>query len=185
MGIIQFHMTSVTDKLVDGLRMPLCLAIAIASSIPLSVQAQTTDVNVSTEVLSSFRVESSTDLHFGNFIPGTSVTRFRINPNNGVLNRVAGNATSIGGGQTAAVLKVTGTPFERVRFTRESGPVDIVHENGTSTLRVNRFRLDGRRNRRLDENGEVEYRLGGQIRIRPDDLPGSYSGTFNITLDYL
>jgi len=177
-------MMNISNQILDGFRTPLCLAIAIACSMPVVAQAQSSDVETNVTIMQSIQIENDTDLHFGNFIPGTSVTRFRLNPNNGVLNRVAGNATSIGGGQTAAVLKVTGTPFERVRFTRAPGPVDIVHENGTSTLRVNRFRLDGQRNRRLDENGEVEYRVGGQIRIRPNDLPGSYSGTFNITLDY-
>jgi len=129
-------------------------------------------------------IVKNADLHFGDFIAGTVNSRFRINPNTGTLNQQNGNAISIGGTHSAASFTAFGTPLLRVRITSNQNRIFIVRDGGTETMRVNRFRFDGPRNRFLNASGEVTYRVGGQLRIRPNQAAGTYRGSFNVTIDY-
>ncbi|VAV99562.1 hypothetical protein MNBD_ALPHA04-2312 [hydrothermal vent metagenome] len=129
-------------------------------------------------------IVKNSDLEFGDYIAGTARSHFRINPNTGALIQRNGNAISVGGTQSVASFTAFGTPLLRVRLTVTDNRIFIVRDGGTETMRVNRFRLDGRRNRFLNAAGEVEYKIGGQLRINPNQAAGTYRGTFNVTIDY-
>jgi hypothetical protein len=156
----------------------LCCAYA-APAIAGNGNGQT-KVNVSSGVT----IVNTADLHFGDFIAGTTRSDFRLNPNTGILNQRNGNAISIGGAPTAASFTATGTPLLRVRITSGQNRIFITRDGGTETMRVNRFRFDGPRNRFLNAAGEVTYQVGGQLRIGANQTPGTYRGTFNVTIDY-
>lgn len=157
-------------------------ALCLCFAQPLLAQSGTGDVRVT--INRGVQVVKDTDLDFGDFASGTVNSVFRLNPNNGNLNQRSGNAVSIGGIPTPAAFTASGTPLLRVRITSNQNRIFIVRDGGTETMRVNRFRFDGRRNRFLDASGDVTYRVGGQLRVGPNQAPGTYRGTFNVTIDY-
>ena len=122
-------------------------------------------------------------MDFGTIIPGTARSRIRINPND-ASTTVLGDALLVGGTVTTGDFRITGTADERVRITISQNRIDLVRDGGTETMRVNRFRLDGGRNRFLNAVGEASVSVGGQLRVEPNQAAGIYRGTFNVSVDY-
>jgi hypothetical protein len=164
--------------------LPFCIAIyfpfSVAQAAPGSGKAQTT-------INQGVNITKNADLHFGDFAAGTSQSRFRMDPDLGVITQLNGNAVSLGGTRTAASFTAFGTPLQSVRMTVSQNQIELTRVNGTETMRVDQFRFDGgngTRNRTLSASGTVEYKLGGRLTINPGQVGGAYVGTFNINIEY-
>lgn len=166
----------------ERLRMAAFAVGCVLASAPAT--AQDADGDATVEVRQEISVVKNADLDFGSFIAGTGVSIFRMNPNNGTLTRRRGDATAVGNTTSVASFTATGTPLARIRLTNTQNRIDITRVGGTETMRVNRFRVAGGRNGRLDATGNATYLVAGQLRIRPDQAPGVYTGTFNVSVDY-
>lgn len=162
------------------------LLLPVAAGFVFAQPAYAADANgqSSANINQSITVVKNSDLDFGDFIAGTANSIFRMNPNNGNLNQRSGDATAFGGVTTPAAFTASGTPLLRVRITSSQNRIFIVRDGGTETMRVNRFRFDGNRNRFLNAAGEVTYQVGGQLRVGANQVPGTYRGAFNVTIDY-
>ncbi len=159
---------------------------AILAGLGSAAAAQATQTTGVTSVTINHPVTVSnrTDLNFGDFVPGTTNSVFRLNPNNDAMTQQSGNAIASGGARTAATFTASGTPLLRVRITSNQNQIFVVRDGGTETMRVDRFRFDGGRNRFLDAAGELTYKVGGQIRVGSNQAPGTYRGNFNVTIEY-
>jgi hypothetical protein len=135
----------------------------------------------------SITVVKNSDLSFGDFIAGTTNSDFRIHAVTGNLTRLSGDATSIGGAQTRASFTATGRPNTAANIRRSQSFINIVRDGGTETMRVNQLFLGnsaGLRDQNLDASGQATYFVGGRLRIGPNQAPGSYSGSFDVTIEY-
>ena len=163
---------------------PLCATILV----PLTaVEASSGNGQSRTTVNQGVNITKNTDLHFGNFAAGTTLSRFLIEPETNALAQLSGNAVPLGGTRSAASFTAFGKPLERVRITVNQNQIDLTRVGGTETMRVDQFRLDGgngSRNRNLGASGSVDYKLGGRLTINPNQASGAYTGTFNITIEY-
>ncbi|WP_109355366.1 DUF4402 domain-containing protein [Sphingorhabdus sp. EL138] len=160
------------------------LSALVCIGLTQPVRAQSASGNATVAVNQGVNMVKNSDLHFGDFIAGTIRSVFRMNPTTSALNQRNGNAISIGGAPTAASFTASGTPLTSVRITVAENRIDIVRDGGSETMRVNRFRFDGPRNRPLDASGEATYQIGGQLRVGANQVGGTYRGTFNVTIDY-
>lgn len=162
------------------------LLLPVAAGFAIAQPAYAADANgqSSANINQSITVTKNADLDFGDFVAGTVNSVFRMNPNNGNLNQRSGDAVAIGGGSVPASFTASGTPLLRVRITSSQNRIFIVRDGGSEIMRVNRFRFDGTRNRFLNAAGEVTYRVGGQLRVGANQVPGTYRGAFNVTIDY-
>ena len=152
-----------------------------------AVYAASTNGQTRTTVNQGVNITKNSDLHFGDFIAGTSESRFRLDPDAETVSQLSGNAISIGGTQTAASFTAHGSPLAVVRFKIGQNRIDLVRAGGSETMRVDQFRLDGgngTRNRTLNAGGTIEYKLGGRLTINPSQAGGTYVGSFDITIDY-
>ncbi|MEO1046215.1 MAG: DUF4402 domain-containing protein [Pseudomonadota bacterium] len=157
----------------------------LAGTVLLASPAQAqNEASSDVEIRRAVTIQNDEAMDFGTIIPGTGNSRIRINPNNGALNIASGNATTAGGTPGPARFSVSGTANLRVRITVEDRRVDLVRDGGTETMRLNRFRLDGGRRRFLDNNGDLDFAVGGQLRVRANQAAGTYRGTFNVSVDY-
>ncbi|MGB5724646.1 MAG: DUF4402 domain-containing protein [Parasphingorhabdus sp.] len=163
---------------------PFCAAICV----PLAAaQAASGNGQSRTTVNQGVNITKNADLHFGNFAAGTTLSRFRIEPETDALTQLSGNAVSLGGTRTAASFTAFGRPLERVRITVNQNQIDLTRVGGTQTMRVDQFRFDGgngTRNRFLSASGSVNYKVGGRLTINPNQTGGAYVGTFNVTIEY-
>lgn len=172
------------DSVLGNVKTAIWLATLPCIAYALPAQAQNGVSQARTIVNQSVQITKNADLEFGDFVAGTTNSVFRLNPNSGNLTQRSGDAVAIGGTPSAASFTATGTPLFRVRITSNQNRIFLTRSGGTERMRVNRFRFDGRRNRTLDASGAVTYRVGGQLRVGPNQVPGTYTGNFNITVDY-
>ena len=163
------------------------LPLPVAVCLPLPVHAGTATGQTQVIVSQGVNISKDADLHFGDFAAGTSQSRFRLDPDSGAMIQLSGNALSLGGTRTAASFTAFGTPGETVRLTVSQNQIDLTRINGTETMRVDQFSLDGgngTRNRTLGASGSVSYKLGGRLTVNPAQAGGAYVGSFNINIDY-
>lgn len=158
---------------------PCCMASVSAAN------AQSADTMAS--VSRSITVVKNSDLLFGDFIAGTTNSNFRMHAVTGNLIQLSGNAVSIGGTQSRASFTATGTPFAQANIRRSQNSINIVRDGGSETMRVDNFWLGnsaGLRDQILDAAGQATYFVGGRLRIGPNQVAGTYRGTFNVTIEY-
>ncbi|WOE75141.1 DUF4402 domain-containing protein [Alterisphingorhabdus coralli] len=122
------------------------------------------------------------DLEFGTLIAGTSAGSVTVNPNND--NRTYTGGLTGGANDGAAARFLTyGGPRQFIFVTRGPFPI-LTREGGSETMRVDRLTLNGSTFRFLDEEGLLDLRVGGRLRVNANQAPGRYSGTFEITVTY-
>lgn len=164
--------------------LPFCALVCFPFG---AAQATSSRGQTQTIISQGVNISENAELRYGDFSAGTTRSRFRLNPENGTVVQLNGNAVSLGGTQTAASFTVFGTPLQTVRLTVSQNQIDLTRVNGTETMRVDQFRFDGgngTRNRTLSASGSIEYKLGGRLTINPNQVGGAYIGSFNITIDY-
>jgi len=164
-------------------QLPTAILVPVLLCAPHAAHADTDTADSSANLRASVTVTKTSDLDFGTFIPGSTTSLFRINPNTGTMTQQSGDAIAFRGTPTLATFDVTGTAQARVEINRSQNRIFIVRDGGTETMRVNRFRYD-RRRKRLNNAGEATFAVGGQLRILPNQAAGTYSGTFAVTVDY-
>lgn len=157
----------------------LCLSLFL----PGTAYAQNTgDVQVNIMVPLSVRNDEAMD--FGVLIPGDRNSRVRIDPNSGELEVVGGTAIPVGGTVSRATFTLTGISNERVRISITDNEILLTRSGGSDTMRLGQFRLDGGRNRFLDNEGNAQFAIGAQLRVNANQPRGVYRGSFSLTVDY-
>lgn len=159
----------------------IALCAALIAATPAYAQFQR-DLNV--KVMSSVTVQNDVPLDFGTIIPGNTLSRLRLDADSGDLSLFSGDAIIAGGTPQRASFTITADPNERVRVTFSQNRVDLVRVGGTETLRINRFRVNGGRNKFTDASGNAEFLVGGQVRVTAGQAGGVYRGSFELTVDY-
>ncbi len=163
------------------------LLVALCLLPMLPVQAQTATGQSQAELRQPITVVKNSDLNFGSFVAGATVSEFRIDAVTGSMTQLRGDAVSIGGGQSRASFTATGTPNVQANIRRSQSSINIVRQGGTETMRVNDFWLGNRaglRDQILDASGQATYFVGGRLRIGANQTPGNYSGSFAVTIEY-
>jgi Domain of unknown function (DUF4402) len=86
------------------------------------------------------------------------------------------------GTQQVATYRVAGTNNQAVTITAP----DVTLVNQSDASKSLTLVVDNPRTVTLPNSGNVgvEFSLGGSITVAPSTVDGSYSGTFNVTVDY-
>lgn len=165
------------------------IALSICSCVLFSqsVAAQTSSGDSNAAIRQPITVVKNSDLNFGSFIAGAATSEFRIDAVTGVMAQLRGDAIAMGGTVSRASFTATGTPFQQANIRRSQNSINIVRDGGSETMRVNDFWLGNRaglRDQILDASGQATYFVGGKLRILANQAPGTYRGTFNVTIEY-
>lgn len=160
-------------------------------AVSASAQSETDQGSASATIVEPVTITNTADLEFG-LIPAhsTGVGRVLINARNG--NRTHNANTSVLGtsGFGRALFDVTG---EARRFVILSTASPTITLTGPGTpMNVDRLRVsrNGGGNRtlprrfRIPNAGTMEIGFGGRLNIPANQTPGTYSGTFDLTVTY-
>lgn len=172
-------MRNFRDK--NHLIMATLLAAAICSANPAAAAPASAEARVT--IMQPVTMTKTADLVFGDFTTGTTTSIFRIDPRSGVLSQRDGDALSLGGTRSLASIEVSGTALMRVQLSTGKRNILIRRDGGSETMRIDRFRFDNRR-KTLDANGQQSFDIGGQLRVGPNQKPGTYRGSFDVSIDY-
>ena len=153
---------------------------ASAQAAPGSTTAQT-DGNATVQVVGMFEIAPIADLRFGAIMQPAAPGNVTIASDGTVTTSLTFSAIS--GPRGPAIFVVRGEPNRRF-LTLLPGPITI--SNGTSTMTVDQFRSNtvppGIAN--LSSTGIYILNVGGRLKVGANQEPGSYTGTFDVTVLY-
>ena len=166
----------------------LLCALAAQPAYAQTAQSGTTQVNI-LRPLSFFKVD---DLEFGAIVAGTNASVIRVQPS-GVRTVVSGNATLAGSASQPARFTGMGTLNQQVDISLSANTIQLTgpgapmtvsqFEIGSTPTAIlsttpTRFRITG-------AGGIYAFPVGARLAVGANQMAGTYTGTFTITLNYL
>ena len=145
--------------------------------------------NAGVRIINSLEIEKASDLSFGTIVANkTSGGDVSVLPNSDGDQVCADNLTCLEQGSQAKFL-ITGKPFQQISV-RGPNSVTLLNETGDEMI-VDTFShtLDGdaaswRGWEVLDSNGVEDLNVGAVLRVSTNQAPGTYVGTFTISVEY-
>jgi spore coat protein U-like protein len=163
----------------------------VAGLIPSAASADTLSGDAQISILRPLAFIQVENLDFGSIISGTTAGTVTLSPTN--VRTATGGVLLKGTGFQTARFAGMGTVTQRVRINIT--PSNITLTGPGPGMRVDNFTIDPQGTllqngnspnyRILPLNGIFWFAVGGRLRVGANQPAGSYSGTFNVTLDYL
>lgn len=177
----------------------LCLLSGYAQAVPASNTATATASAIVFQPI-TVAVADSTTLNFGKFAPTGVAGTVSIDAMNG--SRSSSNVFLFTGSPSGRLkLQVVGEPDEGFVLSITTSPVTLTCDSGPCTggstpMPVTLFKAfpgtgggsspigDIPTTHTLDGFGVLGVGLGGTLNVAADQTPGTYSGTFNVSVAY-
>ena len=168
----------------NTLRLVAVGAAIAAASLATSAQAAASATATATaEVLSSLTltVDPGSQLDFGQIAANTGGT-VTVNANSSVAS--TGGLISTGT-RTPVSLTVSGTAGSLVAVTLPAAAVNLTRAGGTQTMSLGGFNSSPNGAFQLDTvTGVSSFTVGGTLTVGANQVPGTYSGTFAVSVEY-
>lgn len=153
------------------------VATAAFSTVAADAAPATATATARARVLKQVTITNTSDLDFGTIVPGTANGTVTVSATGA---RTCGTGITCTGASSAANFNITGTVNQVVTVT---APASVSLTSGTNSMSAtltrsaNTVTLAGGA-----VNGSVQ--ISGALSVPSNQADGSYSGTFNVTIDY-
>lgn len=97
---------------------------------------------------------------------------------------VGGGVVRLGGSPRAARFAGSTYSSAVVIIRVPNKPVMLTRAGGSETLRADNFTLDGQSKRTMAQAGVFEFNVGASVFPAAGQVEGTYSGTFEVTIQY-
>lgn len=162
----------------------LCAALALAAPAAAIAAAPVTgSSNAQIGVLSPVSVIKDSDLNFGTVITAATAGTVVLNPVNG-SQTTTGGLTATGTGAHAAVFTSTGSKNSVVIIRVPTAAVTMKRAGGTETVTASTWTVDGATTQKIPANQTFDFAVGATLNVGAAQVPGTYVGTFQITVQY-
>ncbi|MGP1351796.1 MAG: DUF4402 domain-containing protein [Parasphingopyxis sp.] len=141
------------------------------------------DGGAEVEILEQIALTQVSGLDFGTIIPSAAGGNINIRRNTGLC-IANGGVTLVGTDCQRGEFLITGPSRQRVRITLASAPITLSQQSGTAIMVMDRVRINGNRNKRLNAAGQRTFYVSGRLQVGANQAPGVYDGTFDVTVDY-
>ena len=130
-------------------------------------------------------------LSFGNLISGPTPGTATVSPAG--ARSTTGGVTPVGGTVSAAAFTAmndSGGWLNLLRIIRPTSPITLTRVGGGATMTVDNFTLSvgnglfGSGWYFVPSNTVFTFTVGGRLSVAANQMPGTYTGTFEITVDY-
>jgi hypothetical protein len=128
-------------------------------------------------------IGGATNLSFGSFLAGSGGS---VVVSTGGARTQSGSVLLLGQGSgvAAAQFTVTGTANATYSITLPLNNTVVLSDGNGNTMTVNSFVSNPPATGTLSGAGTQVLRIGATLLVGPNQAPGSYSGTFNVTVNY-
>jgi hypothetical protein len=157
----------------------VALVVTAAGIMTGSAQAATGTANASAVILTPISITKNTDLSFGDVYPDSAAS--------GTVTVDAAGARTTGGAATlgatpgaAAQFTVSGQASAAYTITLPAAAVTLT--SGANSMTIDTFATDGTGN--LDGTGNEVINVGATLNVSAGQAAGTYSGTFDVTVNY-
>lgn len=132
--------------------------------------------------LAPLSIVNSQDLDFGRLIAGATAGTVSIDANSGARTQTGG-VTAAGGTPTPGQFFTVGQNSFLV-FINTSAPPTLTRAGGGATMTLTALTLNGGNLRLFPANNIIELRYGGTLAVAANQLTGTYTGTYTVTVTY-
>ncbi len=172
--------------------MGLAMLSAAALAQPAVVQAQPTATQASANsvILHQLSFIKTGDLDFGDIVVGASGGTVRLYPNG--TRTTTGSVSTVGTTQQPATFSGAGTVNQQVLISLSANSIQLTGPGAPMT--VSNFEIGSspsailstspQRFRISSANGVFAFPVGATLTVNANQAPGSYAGTWQITLNY-
>ncbi len=170
----------------DRYAFPLRLAgtaLLIAAPSPLLAASPATQAAAGALVLRPLSLIKKKDLDFGTLAASTAAGTAVLDPTTGTVT-ATGGVTALSGTSHPATFVGAGTKNAVYQIRLPTAPITITRAGGTETMTVSNWTLDGATNRHVDAFEAFEFNIGARLAVAANQVPGTYVGTFNVTVHY-
>jgi hypothetical protein len=171
------------------------LAVLVAALFGCATTAQAQSARqqqgtVGTVILRQLSFVKTDDLDFGSLIAGTAGGTVRLQPNG--TRTTTGTVTLVGGGQQTAGFAGFGSNNQQVLISLSSNTIQLTGPGAPMTVSAfeigstptailstvpQRFRINS-------ATGLFSFPVGATLTVNPNQASGTYTGTWQITLNY-
>lgn len=156
------------------------LLAAAPSQLLAAVTANSTGEMV---VLRPLTLVKTADLDFGSLISSPAAGTATVDALTGTVTTAGGvlpapGATSAA--QFAGARSLRGPVIIRI----PTEPILVTRSGGTETMVVSDWTLDGHKTRVVGANEAFEFNVGGTLYVEANQAPGTYVGSFAVTVNY-
>lgn len=144
--------------------------------------AKTATANTRAVILKPLTIVKVNDLNFGNIVPGATAGTVVINAASGASSKTGG-VTIFGTNHNNASFTVTGSGGHNYIITLGAAP-KLTRAGGTQTMTMTALTLNGAKTRAMPAAGTATLTIGGTLAVAANQTPGSYTGTFSVTVAY-
>ena len=141
------------------------------------------NATATTAILHPINVIKRDDLDFGYVASGTSAGTIVIDPNTN-LGTATGGAMMIGGTPHAAAFIGAAGSSSVVNIKLPKQPITLTRAGGTQTMTVGNFTVEGLDKRTVARLVAFEFRVGATLNVGANQMEGTYTGTFDVTVQY-
>jgi spore coat protein U-like protein len=167
--------------------------IALASGLLLttliaSAQEGTATANASATIINPIAIAKTTDLNFGKLAVGSVGGNVTVSTTNAVTINGAGSTVvqPLGntGNPTAAVFAVSGEASFTYAVTLPADGTVSISDGASHTMAVSGFTSNPASSGTLSGAGADTLKVGATLAVGNNQTPGTYTGTFSVTVAY-
>ena len=158
-------------------------ALLVAAPSQLLAVTPPKQANGGAIVLKPLSLIKKTNMGFGTLIETPVAGTATINAASGAVT-TTGGVTAVPSSTSAAVFIGAGSRNSPYQIRLPSAPITLTRSGGTETMSVSNWTLDGPTNRKVGANEAFQFGVGAQVSVAANQAPGTYVGTFNVTVHY-
>lgn len=160
---------------------PIAAALMLS---PFAANAQTASTTASVNIENyALNITKTQDLNFGSVIPSAGIAGTMIVSPSGAPSTTGGVIYRLNSGYAQAFYAVSGVPS--ASFSVAIAPTTVTLSGPRGTLTVNDFALNQATPIVIDSStGVAIFSLGATLHVNAGQLPGYYTGTFDVTVAY-
>ena len=155
---------------------PLRLTVHCARHAPA-----TASFTLRGRIRAALRARESVAMTFGRLVTPSVDSRVRLEPGGGLVPVDGGPLLALGGQARTASFALTGEPDARFSVTL---PVSMTLHGPQGTLDVEDFRSDAEAGQGVLTAGAATVQVGATLRVKANQAPGLYRGTYLVTFSY-
>jgi hypothetical protein len=133
-------------------------------------------------ILNATEVLNIESLDFGDLATGTTAGTVTVNATTDART-TTGGVTAMGGSPHAAIFMAAGTP-NRIYIVQIPNAAITLSNGAGGSMTVSNWTTNGPTARRFDATGVATVRVGARLNMGANQADGTYSGTFNVRINY-
>jgi len=160
------------------------LAIAtVMLGFSSGIFAQTTaSASASAVIIAPLSITQSANLHFGVIWRGTTAGVVTVTPANARSSIGGVTLSGLSPANTAAEFTITGEPTKAITITLPT--TDVTITDGTNNMIVNNFQSTPAAGTYTLTGASTTLNVGADLNVGANQPSGTYTGTFNVSVNY-